>query len=402
MSTLSQEEISLETHLENERYKLALRLSLLLASVFLLMSCIEFFHSTRNFYMYALCAIIPISIILYVRKTKNYRIAYFLYCFIGMAIAGYTLNFFKEEIHYGEMLWMTLIIIMAFWGIGKVWGMVFIILSILNILLYVLLYAGENFSSLRVFDEATAFTLFIELSVAILAIGTIIYQFVKTYKITLQNAQEANKRQAETNVLLSQKVKENEVLLKEVHHRVKNNLQIVISLLRLHKENLPEEHKQKFDEAINRILAMSLIHSKLYKSENISQVQLNTYVKELIDEILLTAQTEKKVHCTIEVEVSSINIKSIVPLGLILNELVTNSLKHAFEKVSESQISLSINSRGNTIYMKYADNGIWKNEQENVFTFGLELLSALTEQLDGCYKRENSTFTFTFSDLLKT
>jgi two-component sensor histidine kinase len=196
---------------------------------------------------------------------------------------------------------------------------------------------------------------------------------------------------------------ENTTLIKEVHHRVKNNLQIVISLLRMQANDIEnEESKLQFNEAIGRIMTISVIHQKLYEQKNLSEVQFENYFIQLIDEIKRLHDSNVTIEIDIEPSLKSIGLNSIVPLGLILNELITNSIKH--HSLSDPQPKITISFREGkdaTILFVYSDSGTWKEltEEKSNGKFGLELISVLTEQMEGTYKREDTTYLFSVKNL---
>src|ERR1700752_4210455 len=133
---------------------------------------------------------------------------------------------------------------------------------------------------------------------------------------------------------------EKDVMLKELHHRVKNNLQIVISLMHLQSDKLKEtSEKQIFRDCENRIQAMALVHESLYKSVNLSTINLSDYVKDLMRYLL---SRQQGINYTIDVTDLHLPIDKMVPLGIIINELVSNTLKHAFNENEEGQITLTI------------------------------------------------------------
>lgn len=178
---------------------------------------------------------------------------------------------------------------------------------------------------------------------------------------------------------------EKTVLLKEIHHRVKNNLQVITSLLRLQMRELKhEESISKFRDSINRVLTMALIHEKIYKSEGLSKVNLEEYFRELSQDLIKSYQIDFQVQLNYLFEVEKIGLKSIVPLALIFNELFSNSLKHAFvSSTPPFLITLQLrNSDKGYFEFTYSDNGKWKQPGSDS-TFGLELIDSLTDQLEG-------------------
>jgi two-component sensor histidine kinase len=174
------------------------------------------------------------------------------------------------------------------------------------------------------------------------------------------------------------------MLVREIHPRVKNNLQIVVSLLRMQSQEVDNpEFRGLFQESINRIMAMSMIHQKLYQNDNLSQIKIGDYLDELIHEIMNLSFSEQSVRYEIKTEVGKIGLKTLIPIGLLVNELVSNSLKHAFEDRSKARIRIEIQKEGeNRLRILYFDNGVWKPQVGNS-SFGLILIDTLIEQLEG-------------------
>ncbi len=385
--------------IEKARLNLAKNLCLLLSVAFFIMSLIEVSVSITNFITYVFCTLFPLSLWFYLRKTKKYKPVYILLCFTGVLLAFYTLNNFTSEIHYGEFLWMLLVIILAFWGLGFKFGLIILILSLTNIVYYFLYNAKTNLTSLKEVNATTIGSLTIEVSFAFIAITIIVNQFIKNYTFSFQKISEANTKLIESNEIVSAKNKENTLLLKEVHHRVKNNLQIIVSLLRLQK-NSNQNAQQNFDEAINRIMTMAIIHKKLYQSEDLTQVNLESYIQELIKEIQNSVGAENTVKVNIKVTLNSVGLKTIVPLGLMLNELLSNSYKHAFSKSQDGVITIEINALESPEFeLLYTDNGSWKNSLNETKGFGLDLIDTLCQQLEGTFVRMESNYAFRLKNL---
>ncbi|MDQ7784220.1 MAG: histidine kinase dimerization/phosphoacceptor domain -containing protein [Desulfomonilaceae bacterium] len=183
--------------------------------------------------------------------------------------------------------------------------------------------------------------------------------------------------------------REKEHLLQEVHHRVKNNLQIMMSLLGLQTEYVEDPRSlELFEDAERRILTMALVHEHLYQSESLSEVKAQEYLLDLVDELLCTYDDAGR--CTnVEVHAGDVSfgVETAVPLGLIVSELVSNTIKHAFSHTEEGEIQVSLQPIGdNRFELRFADNGVgfsahgdWNRHE----SFGLFLVRSLVEQLHG-------------------
>lgn len=189
--------------------------------------------------------------------------------------------------------------------------------------------------------------------------------------------------------LIKASLREKEVLLREIHHRVKNNLQIITSLLRLQSYKVEDDKVQDmFKTAQNRIRTMALIHEKLYQSQDLSKIDLSQYIRNLTIHLLNIYRTDtNKVSLNIEIGDVFLDINTAIPCGLIINELVSNSLKYAFpgEKSGSIQVKLDADQQGKHILI-VADNGVGLPEELNVEatdTLGLQLVNDLTKQIQG-------------------
>jgi two-component sensor histidine kinase len=180
---------------------------------------------------------------------------------------------------------------------------------------------------------------------------------------------------------------EKTVMLKEIHHRVKNNLQIVTSLLRLQAHELNDPKlTSEFSEAIDRISAISKIHDKMYNNKALNQIDLSEYLEDLIKDLVESYSNERVIETTINTNISAIPPKDLVPIALLFNELVTNSVKHAFKNKEKCQIQIdAIATDKINVKLTYQDNGSWVNPNVDSKSIGLELIDSFVDQLDGTY-----------------
>ena len=187
--------------------------------------------------------------------------------------------------------------------------------------------------------------------------------------------------------LINESLTEKEVLLKEIHHRVKNNFQIISSMisLQLHHEN-DARITSVLQDSLNRLSTMSEIHQLLYQGDDLARISMKPYCDKLIGSILQLFG-EKAHGITIDINVGniSLDLEQAIPLVLIINELVTNSLKYAFEGKSEGLISLRLKENGEKYHLRIKDNGVGLDSTENnkSGSIGIELIKVFTEQLEG-------------------
>ncbi|UPT71090.1 MAG: sensor histidine kinase [Flavobacterium sp. JAD_PAG50586_2] len=217
------------------------------------------------------------------------------------------------------------------------------------------------------------------------------------YLIKKRNAQQMEEKKniiEQQNVELEESLTERDVLLKEVHHRVKNNFQMVISLLRLQAEEGNAPDVDTFlEEATSRILSMSLIHQNLYQSENLSAVNFKEYVEELahyIQHAFKGAQDDLQFN--LDMPEVLFDIQTAIPLGLILNEMMLNTLKHVQGTVPGLKITIALQPKAQGDYeLSYFDNGIRRQEPKAGDSFGSELITLLVHQIGGRLHIENSS-----------
>ncbi|CAM4417823.1 sensor histidine kinase [Zobellia roscoffensis] len=208
---------------------------------------------------------------------------------------------------------------------------------------------------------------------------------------------------------IEKSVDEKENLLREVHHRVKNNLQTVSSLLNLQARNTPNKQiKELVKSSQNRVTAMAMIHEMLYVRDNLSKIEFGSYVQELTQYLLRTVeQKDRKIDVTINIPDTLLSIDTAIPLGLLINETVTNSIKYGFRDVDEGKITIEIEKRyQNKFILKIADNGTGfplDYDFKNSNTLGLRLIHNLARQLQGTIERlpteEGTTYKLVFQDI---
>ena len=200
--------------------------------------------------------------------------------------------------------------------------------------------------------------------------------------------EEENAQRLTAEQQLRASVDEKTMLLKEVHHRVKNNLQIIASLLNLQSRYIKDEATlAAIRESQNRVKAMSLVHEKLYKSESLSRIDLHDYIRFLGTGLFqFYGAKSRGIQLSLDISNVDLGINATIPLGLIINELISNSLKYAFPEGRKGEISISVRRDDHALTIVYQDNGIgipseldWRNTQ----SLGLRLVNTLVDQMDG-------------------
>ncbi len=195
-----------------------------------------------------------------------------------------------------------------------------------------------------------------------------------------------DRKQAEDRIIAS--LQEKEVLLKEVHHRVKNNLQVISALLKLQSSYLTDEDIIKiFRDSQNRIKSMALIHENLYRSKDLGKVNFSEYIKHLISHLSQSyGDLASKINFKVNSDNVFLNINTAIPCGMIINELVSNSLKHAFPDGKKGEICIDLSSEDDGFKLIISDNGIGIKGDLNIKdskTLGFRLINTLVKQIDG-------------------
>ena len=230
----------------------------------------------------------------------------------------------------------------------------------------------------------------------LIVFALLIYYFTEYRTAQLRNQQVFLEAKIHERTLeIQESEKEKTILLQEVHHRVKNNLQIIISLFRLQTHFTDnEEAIALFKNSQNRIRSMSKIHEKLYETKDLSKVEIKSYIEELVNDLVTSYDISNKVIVNSKIQNCFINLNELTPLALIINEIITNSMKYGFENVENPTISIQLTQSviGDT-FLGIEDNGIgfdksiWDDHQ----TMGIELIKTLTDQLDGEIKLDLSS-----------
>ena len=215
----------------------------------------------------------------------------------------------------------------------------------------------------------------------------------------------ASRKKAEENIKIS--LREKEILLKEVHHRVKNNLQVISSLLTLQTDYVDDPViRAMFQESRDRVRSMALVHERLYQSPDLSGIDPEDYVNSLIVHLFRAHGAESRgIRQRTAVDNVKLSLDTAIPCGLIINELVSNSLKYAFREGQEGIISIVLQRHGgNNVRLVVSDNGVglpdsvnWMNSQ----SLGLQLVVMLVRQLEGAVEldtQNGTTFQIVFQD----
>lgn len=358
---------------------------LIIAGVIVL--CISLIIGTYSILYPAIGNISLAVIVLALLKHGQVRIAAEFYFSSLFILLFGNIIFNHGVMHVGSPFWIMLLNILVMYILGIRWGIVFVIASILGFGYYVIFVLPISLQIMNDLPPKIYFSVVYETVIALVLLSYVVGSI-------LQTSRESDiMLQAQNNVLRARH-EEKKVMLQEIHHRVKNNLQVIVSLMRLKMYEVDDSNTLvQYQDTINRVMAMAKIHEKIYQSNSINKVDLEEYFEDLSRDLLQTYETDKKVNFTYDIRVDHMDLDNIVPLALIFNELFSNSLEHAFESIDLPHIQLRLAVSEDTLHFQYEDNGIWK-ENSSSSSFGLELIDTLVNQLDGkmTFDKENSRF----------
>lgn len=241
----------------------------------------------------------------------------------------------------------------------------------------------------------------------LMAIGAGLLMLTMGYR--LLNNNHAADELAETRIALEEKLDEKDTLLKEVHHRVKNNLQTVCSLLNMQSRGTDDEQmKNLIKSSQNRVMAMAMVHEMLYLRDDLSTIDYKPYVLKLTEYLVKSVKgVDSKVKLAIDIPDIELGIDTAIPLGLLINETITNSLKYGIQDDAEGEIHIELKKEEENDYvLTIGDNGIGISEAVDPKTtksLGLKLIYNLARQLKGSitrdWSRKGTNYIVKFKDI---
>lgn len=331
--------------------------------------------------------VISVTSLILLKKTKNYRLVA-IFAGVGIFLIIVLAFFLMTALHYTTPGWMFVNILFIYFVLGGRWGLAMLILHFAVFFLYLFLNHGYNVRNVNDYSQNDILVVAIEFGIIAAAIAYLLYQFMLTSNYSEKKLLNNNRLLGQQNQLIRKQNAEMEVMLKEIHHRVKNNLQIISSLLRLQAEKDEKEGKEMFREAIDRVNAIAMIHERIYKTDTLSEFDMKVYLETLLKHLLDSYTLNRPVEITLEVKVEEICTECLVPISLLFNELISNSLKHAFENQETPKIGIELrNDEEDLLLISYSDNGNWVESDRP--SFGMELIEAMTQQMDGSFTRES-------------
>lgn len=361
---------------------------------------------------FGLLTLIPSAIVVYFLGIKSLAISYALF---GLAISIITL-YSRININVRKFLFLTLLysvsFILIFYmghhgaGLTYLFGITVFSLLILptyagvltifiNLIICLLqaffIYAGMVDYPLRENYQVASWLSISANSILLSTVAVIFMPMLfRGLQETIESQYRLKRNLVSHKIELETSLSEKETLLAEIHHRVKNNLAVVSGMLQIQafKES-DEEFQKKLMDSTMRIKSMANIHEQLYQSQSFSNMDFDVGLKNLVQTIIDTMSDGKSIQTSFDLEPVKLNINQAVPCSLMVNEVITNSLKHAFNEQKNGLISVYLEKNGDVLHLKITDNGtgFQKNidSLENT-SLGLELINTLARQLDAEYQ----------------
>ena len=270
--------------------------------------------------------------------------------------------------------------------------------TVISLILFALFWAESN-GLLRQPNFGVTITQWITYTSIFFMCGLLSIFVIKTLHKALANLNQEIFERTKLEENLKASLEEKETLLHETHHRVKNNMQVINSLLQLQSNAIEDNTiKEILKDSRSRVYAMAAVHETLHGSEKLSEIDLKNYLSKITTSIFQSYSADhSKVKLNSNVENSPINLNQAYPLGLIINELISNALKYAFPDNREGEIKVSVKKQDKELDLTIIDNGVGMPEDvdwKNTNTLGLKLVSTLVEnQLDGSIDMESKNGT---------
>ena len=370
---------------DQEKFKLLWNLYIWVFVIFSILSIYHAFKPNVNLFTSIMGVFISTTSLLMLKTKGTFKSSALFVFILSSCIIQFDVFYLVNPQKLVDFCWIITLGIFSYYFLGSAYGAFFLIVNTTGLLLGILLNYEDFLISMVVNNDVhLIINIYSNLIIAVFMSGYIISKIMRSSKIAELSYNNANELLKEQNKIVQAQNEEKTVMLKEIHHRVKNNLQVITSLLRLQSKEMKDVSTlEHFREAINRVMAMALIHDKLYQSEDLSKIDITAYLKSLSNDLIASYSVEIPVEVNVESNVDHLLPKSLVSVALLFNELISNSLKHGFEGKDTGTINIRIRqTETDKIEMWYTDNGSWKSPQrEN--SFGTELISTLTSQLDG-------------------
>lgn len=305
------------------------------------------------------------------------------YVFVGLSLLILSCATQLDSLVVTNEIWFIIQVLFTFFTLGRAWAIGVAAVSVGVMMYYVNFLMYDNLHNELAYESQKIQALLFIIPIEFFSVYYIINQFLKTRDHAEKQVKSVNEQLLQQNRLIEKQRNEKSAMIKEIHHRVKNNLQIVNSLLRLQSNEVTDKKAlQMLEESQSRVLSMALLHENLYKTEE--ELDVTEHLNMLASDLLRTYSVGKKIELDLVVNVKRIGMRTMVPLGLIINETITNSLKYAFPDRSEGKIILYLLQLDENRYeLIIGDDGVGMDPDSNNSSLGIELVELFTEQLEG-------------------
>jgi len=383
---------------EQAKYYVTRNIFIFTCSAMFILALVNLITNGSNFATASVAVVFSGLVLVYLLKSKSYYVPAIIAIILAFGLNFSNLLRASNFENYIDLFWVINLSLFAYFTLGKIIGHFYLFINLSSVLVITIIAKMEIINLVpasNIYDLNAYIDLVFNVVICTLFFGYLVSQFLK-------QSSNAKKEIQKSNIELQKQYDEKSIMLKEIHHRVKNNLQVITSLLRLQLYKIGDiETAKPFNESIDRISSMALIHEKMYQGNRVSNINLKEYIEDLSTNLMSNYANEKKINLKIESSVNQIELNHIAPLSLIINKLISSSLRHIFKTKDEITITISDNKNSKMAFC-YKDNGEWK-VPKNSDSFGLELVETFTEQINGSYtfKSTNGTeYCFTFNDII--
>jgi len=351
---------------------------------------------------------VPIFIVNLFKRKISYKIKLLiLFCCIYI-LAGYNIYTYGFSGAGIPIFFAFFILSTLFFELKG--GLIAVFSSLIPIIIVgILMTSGQLTLSVNLIAISQKPISWVTASTVLIFLGSIMVICINIIKANLKNSVTENRKQAasleQANSQLKEMIEEKDILLQEIHHRVKNNLNIISSLLSLKSSGLTSasDAVSAFEESKNQIYSIALVHEKLYQYKSFTKIDMKDYIEKLISKLHTSMADYGNVTYSLQLDAICLDINRAIPCGLIINELVTNAFKHAFSDRKKGEIGIGLfHTDQQELMLCVSDNGIGLPENidiQNPDTLGLQIVHLQTTQLKGNISVQNkngAVFTITF------
>jgi len=340
------------------------------------------------------------AIMLYlIKKEVNVKLIFFLTCFEVVLHAYLGTYYIGSESNFIFFIFIlpTVFLLNPKW---KVWESTLFLLSV--VLFYVLnVFLFLEHDAIYKLNESLLFYTGISLILIVVFMTFLVVFYYSQLVVT------NDKTLRKLNIELTKKNEEKQLIIKEIHHRIKNNLQVVISLLRLQASKVEDENVvEMFKNTQKRIFSMALLHENLLQEYDLELVNAYEHFKYLAENLINSYAIDKEIDIEIDIENIDFGMQTLTPLGLIINEVITNSLKHAFNETEQGKISIVMKKLHDKKHeIKISDNGSGYVNNGESKGIGTRLVSIFVKQLNGTLElleHQGTAYKITFEEIEHT